>query len=188
MAAIKVRQSGLALATLFWLIVGPVSYAQSLDPHNPAPLGPGVNKGNVDSMAGAHYYYFWAGSGRIYLKMAFKEMGIFGAPLRQALTFDFYGESGKLISHNVIVSLNHMERLETSGDFDSRHKVVLAIVPQRGLVRLGGYYEIAVTGAVAFDRSTAAGPGVTPKGTELVHPGGPLVRPGAGLLAPGTGR
>jgi hypothetical protein len=182
---VTLRHCGLALATLIMFIAGSVSHAQSLDPQQPAALGAGVNKGNVDSMSGDHYYYFWAGPGHIDVKMGFKEMGIFGAPLRQALNFDFFDESGKLLSHNAVVSLANVERITTSGDLSSRQKVILAVTPQKGLVRLGGYYEIEVTGAVAFDGPASATAGVTPKGTELVHPGGPLLQPGGVLVQPG---
>jgi len=141
--------------------------------------------------------------------MAFLEMGIFGNTRQEALSFDFYNESGKLMSHYAVVSFDRLERIETGGDFGSRQKIVLAIVPQKGLVRLGGYYEVEVTGAGTFDRGTTVGLDVKPidtrlvhpGGTELVHPGGTepvhpevpswfirwaaLVRPGGALLAPG---
>jgi hypothetical protein len=182
-----IRQSCSALAALVWFIAGPASYAQSLDPHKPAPLGPGVNKGNVDGGTGSHYYYFVAGPGHVNVQMAFLEMGLFGNPRQEVLSFDFYNESGELISHNAVVSFDHLERIETGGDFGSRQRIVLAIVPQKGLVRLGGYYEVEVRGAGTFDRGTAVGPDVTPRDTSLVHPGGSLVRPGGPLLAPGQG-
>ena len=186
MALTMLRHCGLALATLIICVAGSVSHAQSLDPKKPAALGAGVNKGNVDSMSGDHYYYFWAGPGHIDIKMAFKEMGMLGAPMRQALNFDFFDESGKLLAHNAVVSQANVERSATSGDFRSRQKIILAVTPQKGLVRLGGYYEIEVTGAAAFDGSASATAGVTPKGTELVRPGGQLlVQPGGTLVQPG---
>src|SRR5271165_284518 len=175
------------MAALVWLIAGPASYAQSLDPHKPAPLGPGVNKGNVDGGTGSHYYYFLAGPGHVNVKMAFLEMGLFGSPQKEVLSFDFYNESGELMSHNAVVSFDRLERIEIGGDFGSRQKIVLAIVPQKGLVKLGGYYEVEVTGAGTFDRGTAVGPDVTPRDTRLVHPGGTeLVHPGGSeLVHPG---
>lgn len=186
MDAVMLRHYGLALATLITFVAWSVSYAQSLDPQKPAALGAGINKGNVDSMSGDHYYYFWAGPGHIDVKMAFKEMGIFGAPLRQALNFDFFDESRQLLSHNAVVSIGNLERIVNSGDFRSRQKVVLAVTPQKALVRLGGYYEIEVTGAAAFDGPASATAGVAPKGTQLVHPGGPLIQPGGALVQPGA--
>jgi hypothetical protein len=179
------RRCGLALAALMAFVAGSVSHAQTLDPQKPAALGAGVNKGNVDSMSGDHYYYFWAGPGHIDVKVAFKEIGIYGAPVRQALTFDFFDESGKLLSHNAVVSIANLERMVIGGDFRSRQKVSLALTPQKALVRLGGYYEIEITGAAAFGGSASATAGVTPKGPELLHPGGPLLQPGGALVQPG---
>src|ERR1035438_191962 len=68
---------------------GSIWAAQSHDPNKPTPLGPGVNKGNVDNKEnGPNYYYFYAGPGPLDMKYAFKEMGVFGNPLRQSLSFD----------------------------------------------------------------------------------------------------
>jgi len=185
MKAAIFRQCYLVFATVVLSLAGSASQAQSLDPQKPAALAAGINKGNVDSVSGAHYWYFWAGPGHVDIKMAFKEMGIFGAPLRQALNFDFYNEQGKLISHNAAVSQDNLEHIKTSGDYGSRHKTILAVVPQKGLVRLGGYYEIEVTGAAAFDGTTSATSAVKPVDTSLYHPAGPLVSSGVSLYKPG---
>ena len=178
-------RSTCGVSVVVWLLAGSICYGQSLDPHKPAPLAGGINKGNVDNFKGAHYYYFWAEPGHIDVKMAFKEMGMFGAPLRQALNFDFYDESGKLLSHNAVVSAANLEQITTHGDFDKHRKVVLVITAQKGPVRLGGYYEVEVTGAAAFDGATGATAGVKPESTELVHPGVQLLGPGRQLVQPG---
>ena len=73
--------SALAALTTFALLSG--LSAQSTDPNHPAPLGPGVNRGNVDNSEKGHTFYFYAGPGHIDVDMAFEEMGLFGAPLRQ---------------------------------------------------------------------------------------------------------
>jgi hypothetical protein len=171
---------------IVWLFAASICYGQSLDLHKPAPLAAGINKGNIDNFSGAHYYYFWAEPGHINVRMAFKEMGIYGAPLRQALNFDFLDESGQLLSHNAIVSAADMEQITTNGDFGSRQKLVLAITPQKGLVRLGGYYEVEITGTATLEGSAGATAGVKPKSTELVHPGVQLIQPGRQLIQPGT--
>jgi hypothetical protein len=142
--------------------------AQSLDPRKPAPLGAGVNKGNIDSLEGSHYYYFFAEPGHVDVEMAFQERGVFGAPLRQSLTFDFYNDMGQVISHNVVVSLDKLERIHADGDFAKRERLVLAVVPQSAAVRLGGYYEIHVTGSAAFEGKAAdVAPAPSPR---LVNP------------------
>jgi hypothetical protein len=136
------------------------------------PLAAGVNKGNVDSGEGARYYYFWAGPGRIQVRLAFQEMGILGAPLRQALTFDLLNETGRIMSHNAVVSETGLERIETSGDLANRQKIIIAVRPQAGLVRMGGYYEIEVIGAAAFDKTAPDTTKVVPRDTRLIQRSG----------------
>src|ERR1700685_1658073 len=85
-------------------------HAQSHDPKSPTPLGPGVNKGNVDNVTGAVYYSFEGGPGRVTMNFGFKSLGIFGNPLKESLSFDIY-ENGKFLSHSVIVSTDKMERI-----------------------------------------------------------------------------
>jgi outer membrane protein OmpA-like peptidoglycan-associated protein len=158
---------------------------QSTDPKHPTPLGPGVNKGNVENFVGPHYYSFAAGPGHIDVKFAFKEMGIFGNPLRQGLSFDFKNEDGSMASHNAVVSQGKIERLTTTGDLPKRQKFILVITAQNGAVRMGGYYEVEITGAVSFDGKTV-GEGTKAHASDpLVHPGGPLVTPGGPLVTPG---
>jgi hypothetical protein len=81
------------VAMVLWTVAG---RAQSRDPKSPTPLGPGVNKGNVDNITGSVYYSFTAGPGRVNMKFGYKSLGVFGNPLRQALAFDLY-ENGKLL-------------------------------------------------------------------------------------------
>ena len=175
--------------------------AQSTDPKHPSPLAPGVNKGNIDNMTGGggHFYYFWAGPGHIAVKMAFKEMGLLGNPYRQSMSFDFFREQNKPSGHTVIVSQGKLERISTTGDLKSREKFYVSVLPQKGLIRLGGYYEIEITGVATFDGAantsnvrpqesealvkSAGGPLVTPGG-PLITPGGPLVKSGGPLVKP----
>jgi outer membrane protein OmpA-like peptidoglycan-associated protein len=190
MHRISVRPWRFGLTVLGSLCAGLASltagHAQSLDPKNPAPLAPGVNKGNVDSFTGAHYFYFEVKPGHFDAKMAFREMGLFGAPHRQSLSFDFYNDAGKLVSHNAIVSAASLERTQTGADVVRGQRVVLAIIPQQGAIRLGGYYEIELTGTVELAGTAGASAGVAPQSTELVHPGTTLVQPAGPLVQQGT--
>ena len=70
---------------------------------------------------------------------AFEEMGLFGAPLRQAMNFDFYTDDDKLTSHNTIVSQGGLARNHTDGDFNSRQRLRLVVTAQQGAIRFGGY-------------------------------------------------
>jgi outer membrane protein OmpA-like peptidoglycan-associated protein len=160
--------------------------AQSHDPKHPIPLGQGINKGNVDNKTnGPNYYYFYAGPGSVDLRYAFKEMGVFGNPLRQSLSFDLYDENNKLISHDAIISVEKMETLSRAGKLDSRHKILIRVISPDTAIRLGGYYEIEATGAAAFD-GQATGPDAKPENTELYHPAGPLATPQGSLYQPGV--
>jgi hypothetical protein len=128
---------------------------------HPAPLGPGVNRGNADNFGGGHTFYFFAGPGHVDVEMAFEEMGLFGSPLRQAMNFDFYNDDNSLASHNAIVSQGALARNHTDGDLPSRQRLRLVVTAQQGTIRLGGYYEIEVKGATAFEGPTI-GVGVQP--------------------------
>jgi len=92
-----------AILTALLLTVTASVGAQSHNPKATAALGPGINKGNVDNVGGPDYYYFYAGPGHIDFKFAFKEMGVFGNPLRESLNFDLYLNDGKLLSHNMVI-------------------------------------------------------------------------------------
>ena len=151
--------SALAALTTFAVLSG--VYAQSTDLNNPAPLGPGVNRGNVDNSGKGHTFYFYAGPGHMDVDMAFEEMGLFGAPLRQTMNFDLYNDNDTLASHNTVVSQGALARNHTDGDIPLRQRFRLVVTAQQGAIRFGGYYEIEVKGAVAFDGPTL-GVGVRP--------------------------
>src|SRR5579863_7244314 len=104
--------------------------AQSHDPKSPTALGPGVNKGNVDSVTGPVYYSFQGGAGRVTMNFGFKSLGIFGNPLMESLSFDIY-ENGKFLSHSVIVSTDKMERIAPSGDVLTPRQFTIYVVPQQ---------------------------------------------------------
>jgi hypothetical protein len=169
------------------LLLGSYAFcnAQSHDLKHPTTLVPGINKGNVDNkQSGPNYYYFYAGPGHVDLHYAFKEMGVFGNPLRQSLSFDLYVEDNKLIAHDAIVSVEKMEKLSRPGDLSSRHKIVLRVISPDTTLRLGGYYEIEATGAATFD-GQATGATIKPEDTSLYHPAGSLYEPGGSLYEPG---
>jgi outer membrane protein OmpA-like peptidoglycan-associated protein len=148
---------------LLWAMPG---RAQSHDPKSPTPLGPGVNKGNVDNITGPVYYSFQGGPGRVTMNFGFKSLGVFGNPLKESLSFDIY-ENGKFLSHSVIVSTDKMERIAPSGDLDSPRTFTIYLLPQQAAIRMGGYYEIEITGAATFGAAKATGEGAKPVDTRL---------------------
>jgi hypothetical protein len=150
-----------ALVIFALLYLPSLASAQSTDPDHPAPLGPGINRGNVDNSGKGHTFYFFAGPGHFDFDMAFEEMGVMGNPFRQTMNFDLYNDDNTLASHNAIASQGALARNHTDGDFTSRQRLRLVVTAQQGLIRLGGYYEIEVKGAVAFEGPTL-GVGVKP--------------------------
>ncbi len=159
----------IALIPLLLVCIASPSQArsQSHDPKHPTPLAAGVNKGNVDSMTGPHYYYFYGEPGRIDFRMAFHEMGLFGNPLRQTLTFDFSDETGKVFFHQPVVSQGNLGEVSNHGTFDKRTRVVVAITAQQAINRMGGYYEFQVTGNASFDGKAGNSASVKPADTSL---------------------
>lgn len=159
----------LALALVLLLAAVPAR-SQSTDFAHPTPLGPGVNKGNIDSSVKGHFYSVTIGPGHVDADFAFKEMGLFGNPFRQYLNFDIYHEDGTLSAHNAVFSRGAIARLHVSGDLATRRRVILKISTQPGAIRLGGYYEIQMSGAAAFEGPTV-GEGVTPYvSPSLINP------------------
>jgi outer membrane protein OmpA-like peptidoglycan-associated protein len=161
-----------------------VCAAQSHDPNKPAPLGPGVNKGNVDNKGnGPNYYYFLAGPGHVDVHYGFHEMGLFGNPFKQALNFDILDESNALLSHNAVQSVGKLETYTQPGDLPRAYRLTIRVSSPDAAIRLGGYYEIEAVGVVRFE-GKATGAGAKPEDTSLVHPGGPLTGPPTALTGP----
>jgi outer membrane protein OmpA-like peptidoglycan-associated protein len=164
---------------------GPFCSAQSHDPNKPTPLGPGVNKGNIDNKDGPYYYYFVGGPGHVDVNYAFHEMGVFGNPFKQVLNFDVINDKNTLISHDAVQSVGKLERFTQPGNLDSPVRLVIRVTSPDAPIRLGGYYEIEVTGAVKFE-GKATGANAKPEDTSLYHPGTALTGPPTALTGPPT--
>jgi outer membrane protein OmpA-like peptidoglycan-associated protein len=168
------------------LLLGSYSFcsAQSHDPAKPTPLGPGVNKGNVDNNTnGPNYYYVLAGPGHVDVQYAFHEMGVFGNPFKQVLNFDILSDD-KVISHDAIQSVGKLERFTQPGNLKSEVRLVIRVSSPNAAIRLGGYYEISVTGAVKFEGKTT-GENTKPEDTSLVKHSGVALTNGPVALTNG---
>jgi hypothetical protein len=142
----------LSLAALFITLAVASSAAQSLEPDKPAPLKTGPNRGTVDNMVGANYFYFWAGPGEVKVRVSYKSMTLFGNAMRSSLTVELYDEKKSWITQKAITSLKDASETIMPGNLKEKTKVIVALVPPSGgLVRTGGDYEVEVTGAVKFD-------------------------------------
>lgn len=159
---------------------------QSHDPTKPTPLGPGVNKGNIDNKGnGPNYYSVLAGPGHVDVHYAFHEMGLFGNPFKQVLQFDILDEKNQVLSHDALQSVGKLERLNRPGNLDRSYRLVIRVTSPDAPIRLGGYYEIEVAGAARF-QGPATGANAKPEDTSLYHPGGSLTGPPTSLTGPPT--
>ena len=148
--------------------------ARAQDKPVPVPLAPGINKGNVDNISGPRYFSFWAGPGKVTINMAFKDMGVFGNPLRQVMHFNIYSADGKLLTPYTVESVDKLEHLSGPGIIPVRTQYVIEVKAQDATIRMGGYYELSVTGAVDFGDAKNTSQKVQPIDTSLTHPVGPL--------------
>ncbi len=137
----------------------------------PVPLAAGVNKGNVDNVSGPKYFSFWVGPGPVTINLAYKSLGIFGNPLRENMHFNLYTADGKLLNEWTLQSVDKLVRNAFPGDIPARTLYVLEVKAQDGGIRLGGYFEIEVTGAVDFGNTKNTTQSVQAEDTSLVHPG-----------------
>jgi len=143
--------------------------AQSTHPHRPTVLGVGVNRANITNDVRGHYYSFMAGPGHLDVELAFKEMGVFGRPLPQHLNFDFWNADGVRLSHIEVLSQGSVAYRHTDADLPTRQRINLAVSTQWGAIKVGGYYEIELKGAV--EAAAPVGAGVKPEESEsLVRP------------------
>jgi len=156
--------------------------SQSHDPKHPTPLAPGINKGNVDTTDGPVYYYFYGEPGRIDFRMAFHEMGLFGNPLRQTLTFALSDETGKAFFTQPVVSQGNLAEISNHGTFKTHTRVLLTISAQQAINRMGGYYEFSVTGSATLGGKAGSSANVKPEDTHLTT----TAKNGPVNLTPGT--
>lgn len=174
----SVRQNIAFIAVAFSLAAFTSGWAQDQAPSKPVPvpLAPGINKGNVDNISGPRYFSFWAGPGLVTVNMAFKDMGVFGNPLRQVMHFNIYSADGKLLSPYSVESVDKLEHLSVPGKIPARTQYVIEVKAQDATIRMGGYYELSVTGAVDFGDVKNTSQKARPIDTSLTHPVGPLTQ------------
>ena len=116
---------------------------------------------------------------------AFHEMGVFGNPFKQVLNFDILDEKNAVLSHDPVQSVGKLEHFTRPGNLDRPYRLTIRVQSPPAAIRLGGYYEIEVTGAARFEGKTA-GADTKPVDTALTHPAGPLTGPPTSLTGPPT--
>ena len=134
--------------------------AQSLKPDSPYPLKAGINQGTSDSLVGTHYWYFYAtpGTSRITVRLR-TATTLYGAAQNSTLTITVRDERGGRAVKTVSDKPNARETTFTAPKVDKRMRIVVSVAPpNQNLLRMGGDYEIEVTGDVDFGAAAAAEP------------------------------
>jgi hypothetical protein len=145
------RTLPIALCVLFAASACPVP-AQSLDARNPAPLQPGDNTGTVDNFVGSNYFYLTGGPGAVTITVSYNSMSLLGNAQRSSLNVELSDEKKTWTERRTISSEKQSSSTKLVGNLKVPTKLILSIVPPSGgLVRAGGDYTVAATGAVQFD-------------------------------------
>jgi hypothetical protein len=147
------RKLNVLILIAFFLATGTVS-AQSLKPENPYPLQAGINKGTSDSLVGTHYWYFYITPGSNQLTVRFKKpTTLYGSQLNTALTITLTDEKKTWKTTKIVTSKpNGLEATFSADKVKSKMKIIVSVAPpNQNLIRMGGDYEIEVTGDAEFD-------------------------------------
>jgi WD40 repeat protein len=148
-------------AITFALLTVAVASAQSLNVNSPAPLKAGVNVSQTDNFTGTHYWYFYAGPGKVTVHCAFKGGGLMGNSMNSTLTFTLSDPGRTWQTSKVLVSGSTADTRETTftANLKKRQEVILSVAPvANGLVRMGGQYEISISGAVSYGQDKSGDP------------------------------
>lgn len=146
------------LALLFGICTSGAS-AQSLKPDAPTPLKPGINRGLVDALVGPHYWTYTANPGASKVHVSFSAMGIYGTAPRTTVTVTMSDAANTWHTSKLLTSQGTPVDTTFEGVPKTTSKIIVKVAPPtNALLRVGGNYEIEVTGAVSFDQagSTAA--------------------------------
>lgn len=146
-----IKHAALLIVLVFAVVC---TSAQSLKPDDPFPLRDGINTATSDSLIGTQYWYFYAVPGTSVVRVRLKQATtLYGAPMKTTLTVTLSDpkrtwRTTKLLTANA----NGGEVSFTADKVAKRQKIVLAVAPpNQNLLRMGGDYEIEVTGNAEFN-------------------------------------
>jgi hypothetical protein len=156
----KVRDMKLPLLCGFAILASTTSsWAQSLKPESPAPLQAGINKGTVDNFVGTHYWYFTSDPGEAHVHAQFKPMGLLGNPYQTTITVSLSDAANTWRTTKALTSDNKTVDYTFEGNIKKPTKIIVTVAPPSGgLVRMGGDYQLEVSGPVAFGEQSTADP------------------------------
>jgi hypothetical protein len=151
-------KSGL-LSGLLMLLMSVPAWGQSLKPESPAPLQPGLNKSTADNMVGTQYWWFTGGPGKTHVHVTFTPMGLFGNAHHGDITVTLFDEGRTWHTAKILSSDEKLVECTFDGDFKKATKVLVSVAPPSGgLIRMGGNYEIVVTGDAGFGEKSNQDP------------------------------
>jgi hypothetical protein len=127
--------------------------AQSLKADDPFPLKEGLNSGTSDSLVGTQYWYFYAapGSSRVVVRLK-KSTALYGAEMKTTLTVTMTDANRTWRTVKMLTANPNGAEVSFAADKVAKHQKIIISVspPNQNLIRMGGEYEIEVTGNVAF--------------------------------------
>ncbi|NOT46879.1 MAG: hypothetical protein HOP17_03895 [Acidobacteria bacterium] len=128
--------------------------AQSLKPDSPFPLKEGINSATSDSLVGTHYWYFYAAPGNSLVTVRLKQpTTLYGAQMKTALTVTLTDAKKTWRSTKVLTASPKGSEITFAADKVMKQQTIIIAVtpPNQNLIRMGGDYEIEVTGSVMFN-------------------------------------
>lgn len=143
----------------FILIAAVVCSAQSLKPRNPYPLRSGINQATSDSLVGTHYWYFYAEPGTNVLRVRLKSpTTLYGARMNTVVSVTLSDAKNTWrITKTVTDKPNSSSATFNAPKISKRIKIIVAVAPpNQNLIRMGGDYEIDVSGDVSFGESASS--------------------------------
>ena len=127
--------------------------AQSLKPSDPHPLKEGINSATSDSLVGTQYWYFYAtpGSSRVVVRLK-QSTALYGAQMKTTLTVTMTDANRTWRSTKMLTANPNGAEVSFTAEKVAKHQKIIVSVapPNQNLIRMGGDYEIEVTGNVAF--------------------------------------
>jgi hypothetical protein len=141
------------------LLAAVCASAQSLKPDEPFPLTDGINRATSDSLIGTHYWYFYAVPGSSTVKVRLKTpTTLYGAQMKTTLTVTLTdGKRTWRSTKPLTANPNGAEVSFTADKVAKRQTIVVSVAPpNQNLLRMGGDYEIEVTGNAEFNGEAGA--------------------------------
>lgn len=143
-----------ALLTAVFVAFSTFTLAQSLKPENPSPLKDGINQATSDSLVGTHYWYFYATPGSNVVTVRLKQpTTLYGAEMKTVLTVTLTDAKRTWKAVKTLVARPGGSEITFSTDKITKQQTVVVAVspPNQNLIRMGGDYEVEVSGNVMFN-------------------------------------